>query len=146
MNIVITDITILSKLVFKACELGIDLAEYQFYAVQSALTKPERREAIELERMGILHLDELPDSEEETLWLYNNYHSSIGSKELMAIRYAIINKHILLTNNPIIADIAKHHGVRMLDVNDIKKKTNPVEWFWSQHVQLRKVASLLYCL
>lgn len=143
MNIVITDITILSKLVAKASERGVDLAEFQFYAVTSALTKTERRDAKELERMGILHLDELPDSAEETLWLCNNYDPSIGTSELMVIRYAIISKHILLTNSPITAGIAKQHNARILDVNDIKKQTNHWEWFKNQHIQFGKVAALL---
>ena len=143
MTIVITDITILSKLVVKASERGVDLAEFKFYAVQPALTEPERREAMELERMGILSLDELPNSEEETLWLCNNYHPSIETRELMAIRYAIINKHILLTNSPIIADVAQQLNARMLDVNDIKKQTNHWEWFKKQHIQFGKVAALL---
>lgn len=143
MTIAITDITILSKLVVKASERGVDLAEFKFFAVQSALTETERREAIELERMGILTLDELPNSAEETLWLCNNYQPSIEARELMAIRYAIINKHILLTNSPIIAGVAKQLNARMLDVNDIKKQTNHWEWFKNQHIQFGKVAALL---
>lgn len=143
MNITITDITILSKLVVKASERDVDLAEFKFYAVQSALSKTEWHEAMELERMGILTLDELPNSAEETLWLCNNYHPSIEARELMAIRYAMINKHTLLTNSPIIAGVAKQLNARMLDVNDIKKQTNHWEWFKNQHIQFGKVAALL---
>lgn len=144
MNIVITDITILSKLVDKASERSVDLAGYCFCAVQSALTKAEQPEAQELERMGILHFDELPDSEEETQWLCDNYDPSVCVNELMAIRYAMVNKCNLLVNSPIIASVARFHDVGLLFVNDIKKQTNHWEWFKNQHIQLGKVASLFY--
>ena len=142
MNIVFSEIAILSKLVERANERGIDLGNFHFHAVHSALSTHEQREAHELELFGILHLDELT-SEEDTFWLYCNQTSSLTMNELMAIRYAIQKGFVLLTNNSVLANMAKKLGASVLDVNDIKEQTQHWKLFKTQHIQLGRVAALL---
>lgn len=142
MNIVFSEIGILSKLVVRANERGVNLGDCHFHAVFSALSPRERRDARELELFGILHLDELT-SGEDTLWLACNQTPSVTMNELMAIRYAMLKGFVLLTNNIVLAKVAKKLGANVLDVNDIKKQTQHWNWFKTQHLQFGRVAALL---
>lgn len=142
MNIVVSEISILSKLVEKANERGVNLGDFHFHAVFSALPTHELCEACELELFGILHLEEL-NMEEDTFWICTNQSLSLTMNELMAIRYAMIKGFILLTHNTVLASIAKKLGVSVLDVNDIKKQTQQWNWFKTQHIQFGRVAALL---
>lgn len=129
MKIVIHEIDILMNIVEKASEHCVDLADFQFHVVLSALSPAEQPVAREFSHFGILHLGDLTESEEETLWLCNNYNPSLSYSELSAIRYAMSNKLTLLTNNRIIADAAKKHGVKVYYIEDIGKLTNHLSWF-----------------
>lgn len=135
---VITNIRTLSELLDKSKEHKRPNTDYPFLAVHSALMKSERTEAARLVDYGVLNLVELENSEDETCWLYCNNESSINFNELMAIRYAMVNGYTLLTDNPVIASVAKKHGVNVATSYDVVMSLNSYKKLTSLKVSIKK--------
>lgn len=121
MIVLLRDITIINELLLVYGKNGIENFVLKFGTIYSALSKEQKRLAKKMEKLHLLKLVELPETEDETLWMIENLTHDVSIEDMYFLRYVELTDCLMISEDSHLIAKAKSLGISVNDSHYLKE-------------------------